>query len=285
MRYVLGFLILVLFFCIVSCDSLFYYPKKEFSSKPIPPRQKELFVASSSGNRLHTFVFQPDNPKAVVLFFHGNSRNISYLYRTFFFLYESGYTYIVFDYSGYGKSEGAASRSSLYKDGIAMLNYAHQLAIESDLPLITLGQSLGGAVLSSSLDGFDSIDAISLIHLDCTFPSYRDVADYHGQFYVKIPIGSIVISDLYEPFRTYPKLRENSVLVSHCRQDTTVPYFLGQQIFSQIPTKEKEFWTFDCKHSAAFWKEENQQKLLDYYQEVLANSASGKNKIPGNLDL
>ncbi len=272
MRFVVLTLFYAFILCFLACDTLFYYPRKDPSKKPVPTRQRELLIESQSGNKLHTFVFEPEESKAVVLFFHGNARNVTYLYRTFYFIYESGYTYIAFDYSGYGKSEGSPSRDSLYFDGIALLEYANQISKEKNLPLIVIGQSLGGAVLAGSLKGFKDLGNIDLIHFDCTFPSYREVADYHGKKYTLLPIGSLLITDTHDPQLTYPKLKESQVLVSHCRQDKTVPYYLGEKIYSMIPSVKKEFWSFDCKHSAAFWKEPNRNKLLEYYDQISLKS-------------
>ncbi len=271
------FFLFTCFMCVFtfSCDGLFYYPT-QIKYNTIEREHRDVFIESRSKNRLHGLYFPARSEhKALVLFFHGNYRNVTGLYKTFVWLTDYGYDYLIVDYSGYGKSDGRAGRKSLYKDGISMLEYSAQLAYQKGYPLIVIGQSIGGATLLGSLKGFENRDSISLILIDCSFLSYKDIADYHTKNTTKLPIplGSWIITDNHVPHESLDEIQNIPVLVSHCRQDKTVPLQFGKELYEKLQG-EKWYWEFDCTHSKAYWKDENKKKLAEFFDEYLENQNS-----------
>jgi fermentation-respiration switch protein FrsA (DUF1100 family) len=253
---------------LLSCTTVFYYPSRDRDKKAPSYKYEDIFIKSKSGNMLNIWYFPAENPSGLVLFFHGNARNISYLYESFLWLVDKGYDYILFDYSGYGRSTGSPTGKNLHLDSQSMLEYGIKLKKVKNYPLIAIGQSLGGAVLLASSGDFKGRKEIDLIIADCTFNSYIELADYHIKEKILLPLPSrlLLISDRYAPARFIHKLKGIPMLVSHCREDRTVPFFLGKKLHSLLPGPSW-FWELSCRHTAGFWRSENRERLVEFIEK------------------
>ena len=120
---------------------MFYYPDKQIYETPSQPFE-EIQFASADGTRLHGWWIPATIPvKGTVVYLHGNAANITGHYCQIEWLPASGYNVFLFDYRGYGKSEGQPSRRGVYADCVAAMDYAAKRADR----LFASGQSLGGA--------------------------------------------------------------------------------------------------------------------------------------------
>ncbi len=255
-----------------ACNSLLYYPSaKEYGSPPAHA-PKELRIGSASGNSLHGWFFPALNgtPRGLFLFFHGNARNISAHYRAFLWLTEHGYDYALFDYSGYGKSSGRAGTTAIHLDGVSIID----TAIESfdrgpGYKIIVGGQSLGGAVVLDAVAHANRRERIDLVFVDCAFASYRRIAAYHARAYCTPmgPLVALLVSDRYAPERRLDRLKDIPVLVSHCREDRSVPYEFGTDLFLRMGPKAT-LVTINCRHTAGYWDERNRIMLLQFFERL-----------------
>ena len=242
---------------LTACDNLFYYPSRQiYTTDPGMPFE-DISIPSASGHAVHGWYFPVPNPKGLVVFFHGNARNLTAQYRGFAWVTKAGYDYMIFDYSGYGRTRGKANRRAVHLDGIAALTWAVAKKKERGYPLILIGQSLGGAVLSASLIDHPERAEADFILLDCTFASYKSVAAYHFSG------GHRLVSDDYAAKGRLATLDGIPKLITHCRQDETVPFFLGEELYAEAG-EPKWFWEFDCGHSKAFWRKEAQDRFLAF---------------------
>ena len=263
---------------ILCCNSLYYYPTDKVYTQSIPEEHQERFLESAHGNKLHLLYFPAEKPKALLLHFHGNARNISAHHRAFLWTVPRGYDLISWDYSGYGRSTGSPGREQIYRDSLAMLEYAVRMKEEKGYKLIVVGQSLGGAVLLGTLGSFPRRDMIDLVVADCAFPSYIELGNFHvkNATCLPIPLGSALFTDDYAPVRGYDGLRNIPILVAHCRDDKAVPFFLGEELFARLESKRKWFWELNCKHTAGFWEKENQLSLLAFFDREVISQDAGK---------
>jgi hypothetical protein len=122
-----------------------WYAGAEWSK---PAEAEEVWLKTSDGIRLNGWYFrqQRSEPMATILFFHGNGGNIVNLGWFGERLVARGFDVLVFDYRGYGKSEGRSGEElALYADGDAALAFllSRGVAISS---MVFYGQSLGTAV-------------------------------------------------------------------------------------------------------------------------------------------
>lgn len=106
----------------------------------------EIFLDTSDGGKLNALWFKRINAKGVILFFHGNAGSLARWGHLYHFFHRLGYDYFVYDYRGYGKSNGKRSEHLLYEDSMTIFNYVKQFYPEEKI--ILFGRSMGSAFAS-----------------------------------------------------------------------------------------------------------------------------------------
>lgn len=104
---------------------------------------------TSDGIRLHGWIVRaapaaPDTPW--LLWCHGNAGNISHRAENLRLLVQQGLNVFIFDYRGYGRSEGHPSEAGLYDDAAAAYDYLRAREAVTAGRVVLFGRSLGSAV-------------------------------------------------------------------------------------------------------------------------------------------
>lgn len=114
---------------------------------PLPFTVESVFFGNPE-KPLHGWMMKPKalNPpsSATILFLHGNGGNITTEYPAVVPLLERGFQVFIFDYHGYGFSQGKATRANVLRSAEAALNYIRTRLDVTGTPLVIYGQSLGG---------------------------------------------------------------------------------------------------------------------------------------------
>jgi alpha-beta hydrolase superfamily lysophospholipase len=247
------FKILILSLMCVSCTSLIYQPDKNLYAYPEQFKTKFDAVSfpSIDGTKLTAWklLSKTPNPKNLVVFFHGNAQNLTAHFVNLVWLAEHGYDVLIFDYRGYGLSEGQPSPKGLSEDGLAFLNYGYNDYVKGGYKkFIIYAQSLGGAVALKALEDFSHREAVSLLVLDSTFLSPREVAREKTNFILAKLISNDYTADPKLAHLTMP------VLSIHSTGDFVVAYKLGEELYKRVPSAKKDFWTFHAKgHGDVFF--------------------------------
>jgi len=101
---------------------------------------------TSQGKRIYGYFIRSDSVSAItVLYFHGNYDHLQYYWDRAELLYKTGFNVFIFDYQGYGMSEGTLSESALYADSRAALQYVLSRNDVSPARLAFYGYSVGCA--------------------------------------------------------------------------------------------------------------------------------------------
>lgn len=87
-------------------------------------------------------------PKGTLLLVHGNAQNISAHFLGWMWAVEAGYELFIFDYRGYGNSDGTLDLAGAIKDVNAAMNYVEK---NREGRYILIGQSLGGVLALNAL--------------------------------------------------------------------------------------------------------------------------------------
>lgn len=102
---------------------------------------EELFLDATDGARLNALHFKVQNPKGVILYFHGNAGSLASWGEVVQKFADLNYDVLVMDFRGYGKSTGDLNEISLYKD--AQIFYNYLLNENEQENIIVYGRSLG----------------------------------------------------------------------------------------------------------------------------------------------
>lgn len=201
---------------------------------------EDVFVDTEDGVRLHGWYIPRHGSKQALLFFHGNAGNISHRGASVEIFHRLGLNVFIFDYRGYGKSQGKPDEKGLYKDARAAWRYLSKERGFGQEEIILFGRSLGGAVAAELAA---EIQPGGLI-LESTFSSAKDVAN------AVFPVLSRLIFLRYD-FDTATHVRRVAcpVLVLHSPDDEIIPFRLGEKVF-QAANEPKSFVKMRGDHNS-----------------------------------
>ena len=213
--------------------------------------QIKSFV-SSNGNKLNGWLLVPKKiePVATVLHFHGSAGNLLTQFQLISPLVRHGFQIFMFDYSGYGSSEGKPSHQVILEDGYSAVNYIRDNSEFGSLKTILYGQSYGGYL--ATIIGSNSQENIDGIVIEGAFSSLKKEAKHKASVF-----GNFVKSGI----KADEEAQKNNkpILVIHSREDKMVPIELGREIFKKA-NDPKDFFEINGEHVSG----------LKYYSKEIA---------------
>jgi len=105
---------------------------------------EELFLKAEDGSIINAIHFQVEEPKGVILYFHGNAGDLSRWGNITSFFVGKQYDVFVMDYRTFGKSVGKLSEKALYTDAQMCFDYLLETYNQEDIVLY--GRSLGTGI-------------------------------------------------------------------------------------------------------------------------------------------
>jgi alpha-beta hydrolase superfamily lysophospholipase len=225
---------------------------------------RNIWFAAEDGTRLHGWLFSPEKPKARIAFFHGNAENLTSHWTTLIWILDQGFEFLIFDYRGYGLSDGKPSRLGTLMDGKAALKW---LATEDPpLPLFVLGQSLGGAIALKTVAEWGQAYSIKGLVVDSTFASYQRVARrLIGQVSFLWPfqwLAHLLVSDEGAPEEILSRISPIPLLVFHGDLDRVVTYENGLEVFQGSKEPKTFVPVSGGKHIDALWRKDEPYRDL-----------------------
>ncbi len=205
-------------------DSLIFFPSvyPEGFWKPEEFKFEDAWFTASDGTSLHGWYVPHPQPRAVILFAHGNAGNLSHRAEILELLANRlAVSVLIFDYRGYGRSEGRPSEAGILADARAARAWLSERAGVSEPEIVLMGESLGGAAMVdlAAKDG-----ARGLI-LENTFSSLPDVAAFH---YPWVPVKMLMKTQL----NSAKKIGKyhGPLLQIHGDADTIIPLALAERL-------------------------------------------------------
>lgn len=214
-------------------NGLLYFPSRAFHATPadVGLRHEDVGFQAEDGTLLHGWwIPSPRQPAAAhVLLAHGNAGNIGDRVLHAKLLADAGLDVFLFDYRGYGKSEGKADEEGTYRDArAARAALLRQTGVDAGR-LVYLGESIGGA-LAVAL----AVEAPPLgLVMQSAFTSVRDMGRLHYPF-----IPPALVPDAYPNLRRIAQLR-SPLLVIHGDRDEIVPVAHGRVLFEAAPEPKR----------------------------------------------
>lgn len=218
----LGLVLLLMFFE----ESLIFFPSRfpNGNWQPVGIEFEEVEFESGDGTRLHAWHFPHPQPRAHILFCHGNAGHLAdraWLMQQL--RDELDVEVFIFDYRGYGKSDGKPNGKGILLDGRAACEtFAGRAGIDTS-DILPMGRSLGGAV---AVDLAVEYGTRGLV-LESTFTSTFDMATHYYPF---LPVRLLMRTRL----DSVAKIRQfqGRLLQSHGDDDEMLRYEMGKQLFS-----------------------------------------------------
>ena len=226
---------------------LIYFPQKRLDLVPraLGLRHEETFLAAEDGVKIHAWLLPVDGARLTVLVCNGNAGNISHrLDRASEMQRRLGVSVLLFDYRGYGRSEGGPDEEGTYRDARAAYHYLVQVKGLEPEALILFGESLGSAVaVQLAVE-----QPVGAAVLESPFTSIADMARSAYPFLP--PVGPL-LRTRYETIAKVGKLRV-PVLVLHGERDRIVPFAQGRRVFDAAPQPKRFFAIPGADHNDTY---------------------------------
>lgn len=245
-----GFIILILGVILLNGwmylqqPGMIFFPYEKISETPANwgLEYEEVTLETADGLHLHGWFIPQPGAKKTLLFFHGNAGNIAHRGDSVAIFHRLGLNVFIFDYRGYGKSEGRPGERGFYEDARAAWNYLIQDRGFAAQDIILFGRSMGGTVATRLAT---EVRPVALI-IESSFSSARDMADEI------FPILSRLVFLRYRfDARSDIKKVASPVLVLHSPEDEIIPFHQGEKVFESA-NEPKAFVEMRGDHNYGF---------------------------------
>jgi len=221
-------------------EKIIFHPESTYHPPPKSYDIKRHFIHYGETDSLHLWHFNNNSFYPTVLYFSGNSFNISHRIFHIDLFKELGVNAVLFDYRGYGSSSGSIdSKDSFYDSGALAFQFMlNKLKIPKD-QIIFWGHSLGAPISLKTL-GSSKVRAIIL---ESPVTSIEEIGN---RLYPFFPISYILKYD----FNTYENINNSNapILLIHSKDDDTVPFILAENLFGSIKRENKEILMINGSH-------------------------------------
>jgi len=221
-----------------------YCPLKQVSYTPeeLGLEYEDVTFKAADKTKLNGWFVPADNAEFTILFCHGNGGNIMHRLDSISLFHNLGVNVFIFDYRGYGNSEGTPSEEGTYMDVRAARRY---LARRKKIPhdnIIIFGRSLGGSIAAYLAT---RIKARALV-IESSFTSYADIGK---KFYPYMPVHWF--AKFNYPTIDYIKKVHCPVMIIHSRTDEVIPFEFGLELY-EATNEPKEFIEIQGGHNDGF---------------------------------
>ncbi len=118
----------------------------KLSTAVIPESLRTQIVLTSQGKKIYGYFVKSNglHPEYCVLYNHGNRDHLQFYWDRVELFYKMGFNVFIYDYQGYGMSEGTATEEGIYSDATAAYHFVQSQGF-TDTTIAVYGFSLGGA--------------------------------------------------------------------------------------------------------------------------------------------
>ena len=208
-----------------------FFPGKGIS---ITPKQmglsyEDLYLTTSDGIKINAWLVKSSNQASTIIFAHGNAGTMGERLMKIKFWHDLGLNILIFDYRGYGRSQGHPTESGIYLDAQAAYDY---LQTRSDIDhnrIIAYGASLGGTVMVD----LAAKRKLAALMVESSLTSAKDMAH---RIYPFLP--SFMMSIKFDSFSKIDKITVPKLFL-HSKEDHTVPFSMGQALYEKAASPKK----------------------------------------------
>lgn len=291
LRLTLGLGVLVAISYLSACLYLFlqqtrfiFFPSPVIQTTPefFNLSYQEVWLPVRAGNttveRMHGWWMSAAQSDAkVLLYFHGNGTNIGANVDRAHRFHQLGFSVLLMDYRGYGRSEGGfPTEARVYQDAAGIWDYLVKERQIKPSQIFLYGHSLGGAIAINL--AVQHPEAAGLI-VESSFTSIREIVTHQGRFWM-FPVDLI----LHQRFDSIGKVRslQVPVLFIHGTADRMVPAAMSQQLFAAAPEPKQLLLFPGAGHNdvAEVAGSQYLQAVQNFVQQVRVQQLAGR----GNAD-
>jgi fermentation-respiration switch protein FrsA (DUF1100 family) len=266
-------LIAALMLCLAGCTPAFFQPSSAIYHTPgqFGLEYEPVEIHAADGTELFAwFLPARGNPRATVLYLHGNAENISTHFANVAWLPANGFHVLALDYRGYGGSQGRPSFAGVQLDIDAAMRALLARPDVDPRRVIVFGQSLGAALAVHYVARSPYRSSVRAVVLDSPFSDYRRIArEKLAGFFLTWPLQwlpSLTVENDYSPAASIEALSPIPVLFIHGEEDLVVPLHHSQRLYERA-REPKELWVVpDAGHIQAVRSRAMRERLTEFLE-------------------
>jgi uncharacterized protein len=257
-------------------ERMFYHPNRVLYWDPHAAGLEFEVVRypSLNGNELTGLYFKTEEePRGTVVHFHGNFGNVSNHFPQAVFLLNYGFDVLVFDYQGFGGSEGRPTRKNTVEDGLASVRFARSRLRAGSVGVF--GQSVGAAV--ACVVAAQEADVRAAV-LESPFTTYRAISrDVLKRSFITWPfsffVPPLLVRKSHDPIDRVAAISPRPVLFVHGAADRTVPVRMSRDLHAKAGEPKKMLIIDGAGHLECQRKggKRYQETIGSFFQEYLRN--------------
>jgi hypothetical protein len=239
----LGYAMLVAFVYLRQAKML-YFPSTQIESTPasIGLSFDEITLRTADGLNISAWYIPAQQPKGFLIFCHGNAGNISHRLDSIRIFHDLNLSVLIFDYRGYGKSEGEPTEKGTYLDAEAAYDFLVKVKGVAPSGIVIFGRSLGSAVAAE----LAMRRRAGALIIESGFTSIPDLGE---KFFPHMPVR-LITRFHYATINKVGKLGLPKLFI-HSPDDEIIPFTQGQLLFATA-SEPKEFLTLTGDHNGGF---------------------------------
>ena len=222
-----------------------YFPvrKIHLTPKEIGLEFEDVYFFSSDGVKLNGWYIPAKETRATVLFCHGNAGNISHRIDVIYLFYKLGLSVFIFDYRGYGRSQGRPTEEGLYLDAEAAHKYLIKSRNLNEGSIVVYGKSIGANV---AVELCSKVKIAALI----SESAFTSALEMGKKLFPLLPLKWIISIK----FDALSKIKNITVpkLIIHSEDDKIIPFRHGRKLF-EAALEPKEFYPMRGGHNDAIF--------------------------------
>jgi uncharacterized protein len=237
--------------------ALLFHPVRANEQWLTPPANvsEDVWLKTADGTRIHALWFAFPGSSGALLFCHGNAGNLSHRNGIVLALAKAlGESVLIFDYPGYGRSEGKPSETGCYAAANAAYDWLMQMEQLPPGRILLFGESLGGGV-ATDVAARRQHRALILVK---TFTSIPDVARGHTLTWA----SSVLVHSKFDNLEKIGNCKA-PVFIAHGDRDSLVPFSESQKLFAAAQGTKRFFVMKGSDHNDP-WPADFFRALADF---------------------
>lgn len=251
------------------------------SGRSYHQKEMEKEKEKSKDKYINVWYFNSFPNKKIILFFHGNSGNISERDYIIDICNKFKLNLLLVDYRGFGNSDGIPSITGIFQDGLTAYSFLRTRHIANKI--IVWGESLGGSVAIYVA----SKRKCKCLILLSTFACLEDIVYNYKFLSWTGPILGFLIQSVVEPIPSKIWINNIScpVAIIHSKDDEIIPPINGKILYQSVKHVCKIYLRIRGKHASPKISEEQFEKIFKF-ADINTNICSSKvvKKIIDNLE-
>ena len=271
MRLLTSFVFFFICLQLSSCTTILFQPVKEHTPLPdeVLENVNDFYFESFDKAKLHGWHLssriKPDEPEQTVLFLHGNAMNISNHLGGVYWLPDFGIEAYIFDYRGYGKSEGVPFLQGILLDiDYAISTVISRLDTNQKIWIIghSVGASMGIYAISQSrfknrIKGYIAVSAFSDYH-EVT----RNFLSRHWSTWLFQWPLSYTVNNEYTPLAYIQDVSPVPVYFIHGEKDAIIKHDHSRVLYEHA-LEPKNLAVFKANHNDIFFHNDVKNYILE----------------------